>query len=75
MKEMIIKLFNIAYYVLKEEEPFITFPKLLNLLNLNGLNLGNTYKNDHACYTFIERIAKTISDSGGGKRKAAPTFL
>lgn len=75
VKEMLIKQFNIAYYVVKEEEPFITFPKLLNLLNLNGLNLGNTYKNDHACYTFIERIAKTVSDSVGVKRKAAHTFL
>ena len=63
VKVKLVKLFNIAYYVAKEEEPFAKFPKLVDLQIKNGLNLGNTYKNDHACHTFIGSIADTLVSS------------
>ncbi|KAI4802491.1 hypothetical protein KUCAC02_020325 [Chaenocephalus aceratus] len=74
VKDKLIKLFNIAYYVAKEEEPFTKFPKLVNLHFKNGLNLGITYKNDHACQTFIDNIAKTMNKSLEEKIKAARFF-
>ena len=74
VQDKLIKLFNIAYYVAKEEEPFTKFPKLVNLHFKNGLNFGNTYKNDHACQTFIDNIAKTMNTSLEEKIRAARFF-
>ncbi|KAG5273476.1 hypothetical protein AALO_G00151730 [Alosa alosa] len=74
VKEKMLKLFNIAYYVAKEEEPFTKFPKLVDLHLKNGLNFGNTYKNDHSCSTFIQSIAQTMSDELKDKIKSARFF-
>lgn len=74
VKEKLLKLFNIAYYVAKEEEPFIKYPVLVGLHFKNGLHLGNTYKNDHACGTFIQNIAQTMTDDLEDRIKLARFF-
>lgn len=74
VKAKLILLFNTAYYVAKEEEPFAKFPKLVDLQIKNGLNLGNTYKTDHACHTFIDSIADTLISSLKEKIRNARFF-
>ncbi len=75
IKEKHLKLFNIAHYVVKEEEPFTKCPILVDLHFKNGLDLCNTYKNDHACNTFIGNIIQTISDDLEDKIKSARFFF
>lgn len=52
----LVKLFNIAYFIAKEEATFTMFPKLVALHPINGLDLGATYSNDQASHTFITAI-------------------
>jgi len=42
VREKMTKLFNIAYFVAKEETPFTMFPSLVDLHHKNGLDLGDT---------------------------------
>ena len=56
------KLFRTAYYIAKEERLFTDFPSLLQLQNLNGLSLGETYQNDKAALEFISQISGCFSD-------------
>ncbi|KAF3842485.1 hypothetical protein F7725_024436 [Dissostichus mawsoni] len=42
VREKMTKLFNIAYFVAKEEAPFTMFPSLVDLHHKNGLDLGDT---------------------------------
>lgn len=56
VKEKMIKLFNIAYFIAKEAASFTMFPKLIALHQKNGLDLGSTYNNDMSCRMFISTI-------------------
>jgi len=62
VRERMTKLFNIAYFVAKEEAPFTMFPSLVDLHHKNGLELGDTYKNDNACRTFVQAIGQSMKD-------------
>ncbi|KAI4813074.1 hypothetical protein KUCAC02_024426 [Chaenocephalus aceratus] len=62
VREKMTKLFNIAYFVAKEEGPFTMFPSLVDLHHKNGLDLGGTYKNDNACRTFVQAICQSMKD-------------
>ncbi|KAI4830176.1 hypothetical protein KUCAC02_001826 [Chaenocephalus aceratus] len=62
VREKMTKLFNIAYFVAKEEAPFTMFPSLVDLHHKNGLDLGDTYKNDNACRTFVQAIGQSMKD-------------
>ncbi len=55
-----IKLFNIEYFIAKEELPFTMFLKLIQLHQINGLDLGTTCQNDNGCRTFIEAISQEM---------------
>jgi hypothetical protein len=46
--EVLRKLFRTAYYVAKEEIALAKFPGLCKLQIANGVDLSNTYMNDHA---------------------------
>lgn len=62
VREKMTKLFNIAYFVAREEAPFTMFPNLVDLHLTNGLDLGNTYKTDNACRTFVQAIGQSMKD-------------
>ncbi|XP_077977576.1 zinc finger protein 862-like [Glandiceps talaboti] len=62
MRGKMVKLFNIAYFVAKEELPFTIFPKLCRLHVKNDCEIGKTYFNDHACRAFIQVIADTMKE-------------
>ena len=53
-------LFNTAYYIAYLKLPFYIFPQLCSLQKKNGLSLGNTYMNDHACKEFCKHISNTF---------------
>ncbi|XP_070552471.1 zinc finger protein 862-like [Ptychodera flava] len=74
MREKMVKLFNIAYFVAKEELPFTMFAKLCRLHVKNDCEIGQTYFNDHACRAFIEAIADTMKEDLRNKVSES-TFL
>ena len=55
-------LFNTAYYIAYLKLPFSIFPQLSSLQKKNGLSLGNTYMNDHACKEFCQHISLTYKE-------------
>lgn len=55
-------LFNTAYYIAYLKLPFSVFPQLCSLQKKNGLSLGNTYMNDHACKEFCKHIANNLRE-------------
>ncbi len=55
--EVLRKLFRTAYYVAKKEIALAKFPGLCKLQIANGVDLSNTYMNDHTCCNFIEAMA------------------
>ena len=40
------KLFRTAYYLALNERPFLDFDNILELQDLNGISVGQTYRND-----------------------------
>ncbi|KAK7156938.1 hypothetical protein R3I94_006858 [Phoxinus phoxinus] len=74
IQEKMVKLFNIAYFIVKEEMAFTMFPKLVALHHTNGLDLGNTYSNDQACRMFITAIGMTFIEELQEKLRSARFF-
>ncbi|KAJ8375727.1 hypothetical protein SKAU_G00063070 [Synaphobranchus kaupii] len=74
IKEKMVKLFNIAYFIAKEEAAFTMFPKLVALHQMNGLDLGSTYNNDQACRIFITAIGSCFFEELQQSLKSARFF-
>ncbi len=55
--EILKTLFRTAYYVAKEEVALVKFRSLCKLQMANGVDVKNTYMNDHACRNFIGAMA------------------
>ena len=53
VEDQIIRLFNTAYFICKQEKPFTDYPRLIVLQEVNGLNMGNFYRSDNACRRYI----------------------
>lgn len=53
-------LFNTAYYIAYLKLPFSIFHSCVRCKKKNGLSLGNTYMNDHACKEFCKHISNTF---------------
>ena len=62
VNEKLQKLFNSAYFIGKENLAFAKFPQLRKLQKKNGLNLGETYLNDHRCKEFIQAISSVMKN-------------
>ncbi|KAJ8366239.1 hypothetical protein AAFF_G00365170 [Aldrovandia affinis] len=73
IKEKMVKLFNIAYFIAKEAS-FTMFPKLVALHQTNGLDLGSTYSNDQACHIFITAIGSCFFEELQQSLKSARFF-
>ncbi|CAG2240803.1 unnamed protein product [Mytilus edulis] len=48
-EDKIKKLITTAYFICKHEKPFTDFPRLIELQEVNGLDMGNFYRSDNAC--------------------------
>ena len=51
------KKFDIAYFIAKEGLAFTKMKALCDLQERHGVDVGTTYRNDHACSSFVEFIA------------------
>ncbi|KAL5012048.1 hypothetical protein ScPMuIL_010599 [Solemya velum] len=63
-KNIMLKLFNTVYFILKYEEPFTALPRLLSLQIKNGSELGKllSYRSDQACRRLCKVIANDIRE-------------
>ena len=52
--------FEIAYLIAKEKMPFKKMKSLCDLEERHGVDVGGSYRNDHACATFVEFIATDL---------------
>ncbi|XP_063609950.1 zinc finger protein 862-like [Penaeus indicus] len=58
--EKIKRLFNTTCYVVTQHLAFRKFESLCELQNMNGVQLGKNYINDHGCKDFIMAIASVL---------------
>ncbi|CAC5379271.1 unnamed protein product [Mytilus coruscus] len=59
-EDKIKKLITTAYFICKHEKPFTDFPRLVDLQEVNGLDMGNFYRSDNACRRFIQFIYEDL---------------
>lgn len=60
MQETIMSTFRSAYMVAKEKMAYRKLPAVMSLQKLNGVNVRNVHKSDHACAEIIGHIAKEM---------------
>lgn len=70
-EERVVKLFDIAYHLAKNELPFSYFPLLVALEKRHGVDLGNTYNNSKQAATFTSFLAADIRGKMVEEVKAA----
>ena len=68
------KLFRTAYYIAQSERPFSDFPALVELQDMNGLSLGDTYHTEKAARNFVEHIGGVYFDNVKGLMHNADYF-
>ena len=56
------KLFRNAHAVARHSRPYRDFVWMCTLDNVKGVQIGNTYRNDKQCATFIHHIAQAQRD-------------
>ena len=57
-RELLKRKFDMAYMIAKEKLPFTKMIPICELEEHHEVQLGQGYKNDHACATFIKHIAE-----------------
>ena len=60
--ELTKKKFEVAYFTVKEELPLRLFPKLLNLEERHGVELGTTYRNCNYAGKIIDYILQKLTN-------------
>ena len=60
VKEKLRKLFNTSYFVSKENLAFAKVLQLCKLQMKNGLDLEETYLNDHRCKEYIQATSSVM---------------
>ena len=55
--------FDIAYMIVKENLAFTKLKSVSELKERHGVNLEGGYKNDQACATFVQFIAREQQNS------------
>ena len=74
-QEKLIKLFNTAYFISKENLSFAKFQELCKLQMKNGLDLGETYLNGHRCKKIIQAISSVMRNDLNNMITARLPFL
>ena len=57
-EETVERKFEIAYFLTKENLPFVKMASLCHLIEKHGVGLGTGYKNEQACANFVQYIGK-----------------
>ena len=60
LEEKMIKKFQVAFTIAREGIAFAKMPTLCDLLERQGVNLGEGYKTNMACSTFVDFIAEDL---------------
>ena len=58
--EKMIKIFEIAYVIAKEEMPLVKYPALIELQEKHGVELGTNYRSDKQWAVFIDCIREEL---------------
>lgn len=61
--EKMEKLFRSAFYLVIKERPYSDFPDVLELQALNGVEIGETYRNEKAGKEFVSQIGGVYHDN------------
>lgn len=62
---------NIAYFIAKEEEPFVKFGPLITLHKKNGVDINPTYDNHVRCAEMIGQVADLLKENLAAKLRTA----
>ena len=54
---------EVAYFIAKEELSFKKYEKLINLEEMQGVSMGEAYRNDKSRGEFIDYLGKDIGDN------------
>jgi len=54
------KIFRTAYFIAKNQRPYVDMPKLVDLQVLNGISMGRVLQSDKSCATIIDHIANEM---------------
>ena len=68
------KKFQVAYFVGKEELPMSKFSKIMDLEELHSVQLGNAYRNDNQCGTFIDFIGDDLANNALSKMQGVKFY-
>ena len=68
------KLFDVAYFIAKQEMAFAKFPALLGLERRHGVSVGNTYATEPKCKEFTVIIGETLPEYVIEQLKSSPYF-
>ena len=60
--ELTKKKFKVTYFIAKEELPLSLFPKLLNLEERHGVELGTAYRNRNYAGKIIDYISEKLAN-------------
>ncbi len=73
--QTITRTFEIAYVIAKQKLAFSKMSVICELEERHEVSLGNGYKNDHACGTFVKYIAMDLHESLQSALNGAQVFL
>lgn len=54
------KIFRTAYFIAKNQRPYVDMPKLVDLKVLNGVNMGRVLQTNKSCANVVDHIANEM---------------
>ncbi|XP_025190416.1 E3 SUMO-protein ligase KIAA1586-like [Melanaphis sacchari] len=54
------KIFRTAYFIAKNQRPFLDMPKLIDLQALNGVNMGRVLQTNKSCANIVDHISNEM---------------
>ncbi|XP_065681529.1 zinc finger protein 862-like [Hydra vulgaris] len=61
--EKTLKKFQLSYFIAKQQLPLSKFVPIVKLVELFGVNMGESYISDRQCVVFIDYIARSLQNS------------
>lgn len=58
--ESIEKIFRTAYFIAKNQRPFLGMPKLIDLQALNGINMGRVLQINKSCVNIVDHFSNEM---------------
>nr|XP_047140930.1 zinc finger protein 862-like [Hydra vulgaris] len=61
--EKTLKKFQLSFFIAKQQLPLSKFVPIVKLVELFGVNMGESYISDRQCVVFIDYIARSLQNS------------